>query len=62
MPKKTTDGAGLNDRPNADESAPPLLSDKLISQLQQAVEAAQRKRMPLHKRVTDTKDDSSPNS
>ena len=33
------------DRPIPGEAAPPLLSDKLIAQLQNAVSAAQRKRM-----------------
>jgi hypothetical protein len=33
------------DRPMPGEAAPPLLSDKLIAQLQNAVSAAQRKRM-----------------
>jgi hypothetical protein len=33
-------------RPMPREAAPPLLSDKLIAQLQHAVSAAQRKRMP----------------
>ena len=32
-------------RPMPGETAPPLLSDKLIAQLQNAVGAAQRKRM-----------------
>jgi hypothetical protein len=34
------------DRPMPGEAAPPLLSDKLIAQLQNAVSAAQRKRIP----------------
>jgi hypothetical protein len=33
-------------RPMPREAAPPLLSDELITQLQNAVSAAQRKRMP----------------
>jgi hypothetical protein len=33
-------------RPMPGEAAPPLLSDKLIAQLQNAVSAAQRKRIP----------------
>jgi hypothetical protein len=35
------------------ESAPPLLSDKLIAKLHEAVEAAQRKRPPPFRCVTD---------
>jgi hypothetical protein len=60
MPKKMSDGALMTDRLIAGENAPPLLSEKLIAQLQGAVEAAQRKRMPPHWHVTDAKDESSP--
>jgi hypothetical protein len=56
MPKKMSDGAPRIDRLDPGESAPPLLNKKLIAQLQEAVEAAQRKRMPPHEHVTDTKD------
>jgi len=60
MPKKMSDGASMTDGPTPGEIAPPLLSEKLIAQLQGAVEAAQRKRMQRHKQVTDAKDESSP--
>jgi hypothetical protein len=51
MPKKTTHGKSEKGRPITAESAPaepspPLLSEKLIAQLQQAVGLAQRRRMP----------------
>jgi hypothetical protein len=51
MPKKTTHGRSEKGRPITAEStpaepSPPLLSEKLIAQLQQAVEVAQRRRMP----------------
>jgi hypothetical protein len=34
------------DRPMTEEATPPLLSEKLIAQLQGAVDAAQRKQLP----------------
>jgi len=60
MPKKMSDGASMTDGLTPGESPPPLLSEKLIAQLQGAVEAAQRKRMRAHKHVTDAKDESPP--
>jgi hypothetical protein len=62
MPKKMIDGAPIIADPTSGESAPPLLSEKLIAQLQGAVEAAQRKRMPPRRCVTDAEDESSPNT
>jgi hypothetical protein len=35
------------DRPETEEASPPLLSDKLIAQLQSAVSAARSRRMPV---------------
>ena len=61
MPKKMSDGASKMDSLTPGETAPPRLSEKLISQLQAAVEAAQRKRLASHKHVTDSKDESSAN-
>jgi hypothetical protein len=45
MSKKKNDGKSKNDRASIAESAPPLLGEKLIAQLQHAVGAARRKRM-----------------
>jgi hypothetical protein len=45
MDKKTNGGGSKPPRLHAGESMPPLLSEKLIAQLQGAVAAAQRKRM-----------------
>ncbi len=45
MPKISPDGKPRKDRPTTEEATPPLLSKKLIAQLQGAVRAAQRKRM-----------------
>ncbi|HMH87954.1 MAG TPA: hypothetical protein VK523_04895 [Steroidobacteraceae bacterium] len=45
MSKKTHDDRSQQSASNAVEPAPPLLSEKLIAQLQGAVDAAQRKRM-----------------
>jgi hypothetical protein len=45
MPKRTSDESHDKSQMSADE-APPLLSEKLIAQLQGAVSAAQRKRIP----------------
>jgi hypothetical protein len=46
MLKKHSDGKPKQSSPNAGEApAPPFLSEKLIAQLQGAVEAAQRRRM-----------------
>jgi len=44
MPKKTSDDESSPAQPTAGENTPPLLSEKLIAQLQGAVEAARRKR------------------
>jgi hypothetical protein len=49
MPKKTTHATHARTekgRPITAEPTPPLLSEKLIAQLQQAVEVAQSRRMP----------------
>jgi hypothetical protein len=46
MPKRENGYEPKKDRPMPREAAPPLLSDKLIAQLQDAVSAAQRRRMP----------------
>lgn len=46
MAKKSPDGRPRKDPPTTEEATPPLLSKKLIAQLQGAVRAAQRKRMP----------------
>jgi hypothetical protein len=46
MPKKTSDQRHDQSHMSADEAPPPFLSEKLIAQLQGAVSAAQRKRMP----------------
>jgi len=46
MSKRENAYGPKKDRPMPGEAAPPLLSDKLIAQLQNAVSAAQRKRMP----------------
>jgi hypothetical protein len=45
MAKRAKDPESKRSRPTTEESAPPLLSEKLIAQLQGAVGAAQRKRM-----------------
>jgi hypothetical protein len=44
MSKKTSEGASRNTRPTHGERTPALLSEKLVAKLQEAVEAAQRKR------------------
>jgi hypothetical protein len=44
MSKRASDGRSQKDRPTTEEAAPPLLSEKLIAQLQGAVSAAQRRR------------------
>jgi hypothetical protein len=44
--KRHNGGEPKKDRPIRGEVAPPLLSDELIAQLQNAVSAARRKRMP----------------
>jgi hypothetical protein len=46
MTKTTSDGKPKKGRPMTEGATPPLLSEKLIAQLQGAVSAAQRKRMP----------------
>jgi hypothetical protein len=46
MANKTNGGEPKHPRVHPGESTPPLLSEKLIAQLQGAVAAAQRKRMP----------------
>jgi hypothetical protein len=45
MSKRAKDPESKRNRPTTEESAPPLLSEKLIAQLQGAVRTAQRKRM-----------------
>jgi len=47
MSKRTSDGRSKNSRPEIAEPTPPLLSEKLIAQLQGAVSAAQCKRNPV---------------
>ena len=44
MTKRTYDGRSQKDCPATEEAAPPLLSEKLIAQLQGAVSAARRRR------------------
>jgi hypothetical protein len=61
MPKKMSDGASKIARLNPGDGAPPLLSEKLIAQLQGAVEAAQRRRLRPQRNVTGSKDGSSRN-
>jgi hypothetical protein len=46
MFKKTRDGAPKPPGPTGNEPTPPYLSEKLIAELQGAVSAALRKRMP----------------
>ena len=46
MSKRANGGKPKTDGPITGEKAPPLLSEKLIAQMQSAVSAAQRKRMP----------------
>jgi hypothetical protein len=46
MPKKARDGRPKKERPMTGEATPPRLNEELIAQLQNAVRAAQRKRMP----------------
>jgi hypothetical protein len=46
MSKKKNDSKSSIGRPTDAEPAPPLLSEKLIAQLQHAVGAARRKQMP----------------
>jgi hypothetical protein len=46
MSKKKNDSKSSIDRPSDAEPAPPLLSEKLIAQLQLAVAAARRKQIP----------------
>jgi hypothetical protein len=46
MPKRISSGKPENGEQMPDGPAPPLLSEKLIAQLQGAVIAAQRKRLP----------------
>jgi hypothetical protein len=46
MPKKTTHNRTEKGRPTTEEPTPPLLSEKLIAQLQQAVKIAQHRRIP----------------
>ena len=45
MAKKSPDGRSRKERQTTEETTPPLLSHKLIAQLQGAVSAAQRKRL-----------------
>jgi hypothetical protein len=44
--KRQNGGESKKNRPGRGEVAPPLLSDELIAQLQNAVSAARRNRMP----------------
>jgi len=60
MPKKMIDGAQKIGRPTSGEGAPPLLSEKLIAQLQGAVEAAQRKRNAPQRHAAQSEDESIP--
>jgi hypothetical protein len=46
MLKKTSDGESMITRLTNGQCTPPLLNEKLIAKLQEAVEAAQRKRTP----------------
>ena len=46
MPKRTSDERLDTSHKSAEEAPPPFLSEKLIAQLQGAVSAAQRKRIP----------------
>jgi len=46
MHKRTSDERHDKSHMSADEAPPPFLSEKLIAQLQGAVSAAQRKRIP----------------
>jgi hypothetical protein len=46
MSKGANDGRPKEDRPMTEEATPLPLSEKLIAQLQNAVSAAQRKRIP----------------
>ena len=46
MSKRANGGKPKIDGSKVREKAPPLLSEKLIAQMQSAVSAAQRKRMP----------------
>jgi hypothetical protein len=46
MPKRTSDERHDKSHMSAEEASPQFLSEKLIAQLQGAVSAAQRKRMP----------------
>jgi hypothetical protein len=52
MSKKTSGRKSKNSRPITAEPTPPLLSEKLIAQLQGAVSAAQHKRVPESRQVT----------
>jgi hypothetical protein len=61
MPKKMLDDAPSIAHLAHGESTPPQLSEKLIAQLQGAVEAAQRKRKAPPRFVTDTQEESSSN-
>jgi len=46
MSKRVNDGEPKKDWPKSEEASPPLLGEKLIAQLQNAVRAAQRGRVP----------------
>jgi hypothetical protein len=61
MPKKTSDGALTIDHQTHGEATPPLLSEKRIAQLQAAVGAAQRRRIPPRRFVMDRKGESRSN-
>jgi hypothetical protein len=44
MSKKANGGEPMKDQPAKDEASPPILSEKLITQLQSAVRAARQRR------------------
>jgi hypothetical protein len=56
MSKKSNAGRPVNGDALKAFGTPPLLSEKLIAQLQGAVNAAQRRRLPQHKQLTDKPD------
>jgi hypothetical protein len=60
MSKKTRDGRLKESGSNVREAAPPLLSEKLIAELQGSVNAAQRKRMPHSNGRSESRMDAKP--
>jgi hypothetical protein len=56
MSKKPNAGRPKNGDALKAFGTPPLLSEKLIAQLQGAVNAAQRKRLPRYKQLIDPRD------